>query len=81
VNQAMAAGITIVASIIITFILLKVVDAVVGLRVTEDEELQGLDVSLHGEEGYAEDHGGMLAPASHASAVHSGSAAVSTQTA
>ncbi|MBU8542762.1 MULTISPECIES: ammonium transporter [Roseomonadaceae] len=32
-----------------TFILLKIVDAIVGLRVTEDEEREGLDVSLHGE--------------------------------
>jgi Amt family ammonium transporter len=32
-----------------TFILLKVVDAVVGLRVTEEEEREGLDVTLHGE--------------------------------
>ncbi|MGG5889899.1 ammonium transporter [Falsiroseomonas sp. HC035] len=32
-----------------TFILLKVVDAIVGLRVTEEEEREGLDVTLHGE--------------------------------
>lgn len=32
-----------------TFILLKIVDAVIGLRVTEEEEREGLDVSLHGE--------------------------------
>ena len=60
VNQALAAGITIVGSVIGTFIILKVVDAVVGLRVSEEEELQGLDVSLHGEEGYADDQGGGL---------------------
>jgi Amt family ammonium transporter len=34
---------------IATFILLKVVDAIVGLRVTEEEEREGLDVTLHGE--------------------------------
>ena len=34
---------------IATFILLKVVDVVIGLRVTEDEEREGLDVVLHGE--------------------------------
>ena len=32
-----------------TFILLKIVDAIVGLRVTEEEEREGLDVTLHGE--------------------------------
>ena len=35
-----------------TFIILKVLDAIVGLRVTQDEEIQGLDLSQHGEEGY-----------------------------
>ena len=34
---------------IATFILLKIVDAVIGLRVTEEEEREGLDVVLHGE--------------------------------
>ncbi len=78
VNQAMAAGITIVGSVIGTFIILKVVDAVVGLRVTEEEELQGLDVSLHGEEGYAEDHGGTFIPSSHGASL-SGAAGMSVQ--
>jgi len=32
-----------------TFILLKIVDVIIGLRVTEEEEREGLDVSLHGE--------------------------------
>lgn len=35
-----------------SWILLKVIDAVVGLRVTEDEEVRGLDITQHGEEGY-----------------------------
>jgi Amt family ammonium transporter len=35
-----------------TFIILKVLDAVMGLRVSQDDEVQGLDVSQHGEEGY-----------------------------
>ncbi|MGG5812124.1 ammonium transporter [Falsiroseomonas sp. CW058] len=34
---------------VMTFVLLKIVDAVVGLRVTEEEEREGLDVVLHGE--------------------------------
>ncbi len=52
VNQAVgvlvAWGIAIIGSLII----LKFVDLVVGLRVPEDHEIEGLDVSLHGEEGY-----------------------------
>jgi ammonium transporter, Amt family len=35
-----------------TFIILKVLDAVMGLRVTSQEEINGLDVTQHGEEGY-----------------------------
>ncbi len=35
-----------------TFIFAKVVDAVVGLRVTQEEERDGLDLSQHGESGY-----------------------------
>jgi ammonium transporter, Amt family len=35
-----------------TLILLKVLDAVMGLRVSQDDEVQGLDLSQHGEEGY-----------------------------
>ena len=48
--QCIAVGATIVFSGIATFILLKVVDVVVGLRVTEDEEREGLDLVLHGEQ-------------------------------
>jgi Amt family ammonium transporter len=36
----------------ITFIILKVLDAVIGLRVSEDEETEGLDLVLHNERGY-----------------------------
>src|SRR5271154_6447188 len=35
-----------------TFILLKIVDAITGLRVSEESENEGLDISLHGEEAY-----------------------------
>src|SRR5439155_1318611 len=35
-----------------TLIILKIVDATVGLRVSEEHEIQGLDLSQHGEEGY-----------------------------
>jgi len=33
-------------------VILKVVDLTIGLRVKEDDEIQGLDLSQHGEEGY-----------------------------
>ena len=33
-------------------VILFIVDKVIGLRVTEEEEVAGLDLSLHGEEGY-----------------------------
>ncbi len=37
---------------IMSFIILKVVDATIGLRVTEDDETEGLDIVLHDERGY-----------------------------
>ncbi|HXZ31924.1 MAG TPA: ammonium transporter [Terriglobales bacterium] len=39
-------------AIVGTLIILKIVDATVGLRVSEEQEIQGLDLSQHGEEGY-----------------------------
>ncbi len=49
-----AGGVAFVAiySFIVSIVLFKVVDVVVGLRIAEDEEVQGLDVTQHGEEGY-----------------------------
>jgi len=38
---------------VMTMIILKIVDALVGLRVTEEEEIRGLDISLHNETGYS----------------------------
>ncbi len=49
-SQAIAVGATIAYSAVATFILLKVVDVVVGLRVSPDQEREGLDVVLHGEQ-------------------------------
>jgi len=39
-------------SVVVTFVILKIIDATVGLRVSNDEESEGLDTNLHGEEGY-----------------------------
>nr|WP_279313579.1 ammonium transporter [Acetobacter sp. AN02] len=47
--QAEAVGVTIIWCGVMTFILLKIVDIAIGLRVTTEEEMEGLDVSLHGE--------------------------------
>ena len=52
-KQVLAVGATIAFSGVGTFALLKLVDALVGLRVTADEEREGLDINLHGEEGYS----------------------------
>ena len=43
---------TIIYCGVVSFILLKIVDAVIGLRVTEEEEEEGLDLVLHDEQGY-----------------------------
>ncbi|AQR66826.1 ammonia channel protein [Aquaspirillum sp. LM1] len=40
---------TVAYSLVMTFVILKVIDLVIGLRVTEEEEREGLDVVLHGE--------------------------------
>jgi Amt family ammonium transporter len=53
VEQLLGAGVTAAYSVIVTFVLLKVLDKTMGLRVAKDEEQEGLDVTLHGEEGYA----------------------------
>jgi len=47
--QAKGVLTTLVYSGVISFILLKIIDATIGLRVTEEEEREGLDVILHGE--------------------------------
>ncbi|MCU1268554.1 MAG: ammonium transporter [Acidobacteria bacterium] len=52
VNQLIAVGITIALAVIGTIVLLKLVDLIIGVRVNEEEEIQGLDLSQHGEEGY-----------------------------
>jgi Amt family ammonium transporter len=51
-NQLIGVVIAWVLAIVGTLVILKVVDMVIGLRVSEDHEGQGLDLSQHGEEGY-----------------------------
>ena len=54
-NQMVGTLIAWVLAIVGTLIILKVVDLVVGLRVTAEHEIQGLDLTQHGEEGYSWD--------------------------
>ena len=51
--QAKAVGVTIVWSGVVAAISFKLVDLVIGLRVTEEEEREGLDISSHGETAYS----------------------------
>ena len=50
--QTLAVIVTIVWSAGLSYVILKAVDSVIGLRVSEDEEVQGLDIILHEETGY-----------------------------
>jgi Amt family ammonium transporter len=52
VNQTLGVLLTWVLAIIATLIILKICDVLVGVRVEHDDEVQGLDLSMHGEEGY-----------------------------
>ena len=50
--QATGVGVTLVWSGTVAIICYKIVDIVVGLRVPEDEEREGLDITSHGESAY-----------------------------
>jgi ammonium transporter, Amt family len=52
-KQLVAVGATIAFSGLLSFAILKLVDATVGLRVTADDEISGLDLAQHSEAGYA----------------------------
>ena len=51
-NQLVGVVIAWLLAIVGTLIILKIVDATVGLRVSKEDEIEGLDLSQHGEEGY-----------------------------
>jgi Amt family ammonium transporter len=59
--QALACAATGIYAAVATFAILKLVDALVGLRVSKQDEAEGLDTTLHGEEGYAMSGGTMQA--------------------
>jgi len=48
-TQLWGVGTTVIYGFVASFLILKVIDWTIGLRVTEEEERQGLDISLHGE--------------------------------
>jgi len=50
--QATAVGVTIAYAAVVSFILLLVIEKTVGLRISENDEMSGLDHSMHGEQGY-----------------------------
>ncbi|RLA12213.1 MAG: ammonia channel protein, partial [Gammaproteobacteria bacterium] len=50
--QAIGVGVTLVYTAIATFIILKIIDVVMGLRVSDEQETEGLDLALHDERGY-----------------------------
>ncbi len=52
VGQIAAVAISCIFSAVVTFVLLKVLDVTMGLRVSREAEVEGLDLSQHGEEGY-----------------------------
>jgi len=51
-KQLAGAGVTIVYCAAVSFVLLKLIDAVIGLRATAEQEQEGLDLALHDERGY-----------------------------
>ena len=52
IGQIVAVLVTWGFSIVATFAILKILDVTMGLRVSQEDELRGLDLSQHGEEGY-----------------------------
>jgi len=60
ISQLIAMGSVILYSGIMTLVIALGIKAVMGLRVSEEEEFAGLDVSIHGEAVYASDHGSTI---------------------
>ena len=52
VAQGIGVGATIIYTGVVSYIILKVIDALIGLRVDEESESEGLDISQHDERGY-----------------------------
>jgi Amt family ammonium transporter len=54
-SQFVGVAFTVIYCAVLSFVILKIVDALIGLRVTEEDEDRGLDISLHNEKGYYSD--------------------------
>ena len=52
-NQLIASAIAWALAIVGTLVILKITDALTGVRADEQAEIEGLDLSMHGEEGYS----------------------------
>jgi Amt family ammonium transporter len=52
-SQIIAVGVTWIYAFIVTFVIAKIIDSAIGLRVNEEEEVVGLDISQHAEKAYA----------------------------
>ena len=52
-TQAKAVGLTVVWSAVVSFVAFKLVDLTIGLRVSEEDEREGLDITSHGETAYS----------------------------
>jgi Amt family ammonium transporter len=52
-NQLVGVGIAWFLAVVGTLVILKLTDVLIGLRVTAEDEIQGLDLTQHGEEGYS----------------------------
>ena len=50
ITQLWGVGTTLIYGGVVSFVILKVIDMTIGLRVTEEQEREGLDISLHGEQ-------------------------------
>ena len=61
-----------------TFVILKVLDMVMGLRVSEEDEIAGLDASQHGERAYLLDSGGPVRGIPDTNPVRTGATGVSS---
>ncbi len=52
-TQFIAVSVSVLYAVVVTYVILKVIDATMGLRVDRNDEIEGLDSVIHGEEGYA----------------------------
>jgi Amt family ammonium transporter len=48
-TQLKGVAVTLVYGFVVSYVILKIIDVTIGLRVTEEQEREGLDISLHGE--------------------------------